>query len=80
MVQCPIRQAEEPPIVSTQAELDAAYREGKAAFFFSVGTHGPTLKKIIVNRMRNPYPRDSKLALAWERGYNQDVRRVIGDR
>jgi hypothetical protein len=61
----------------TQRQIDRAYHEGKAAYFRDEGTHGPTLKPRPVLRSQNPYPRDSKLRLAWQRGYNQDTRRVI---
>jgi len=61
----------------TQEQIDKAYREGKAAYYRDVGTHGPTLKSRVTPKTPNPYPCDNKQWLAWQRGYGQDTRRVI---
>ena len=61
----------------TQADIDKAYAEGKKAYFKYIGTHGPTLKQLSRIIPANPYPNNSKLAIAWERGYYQDCRRII---
>lgn len=63
--------------MTTQETIDKAYAEGKAEWIRVIGTHGPTLKQIPLQHAINPYPRDSKERLAWQRGYNQDTRRVV---
>lgn len=60
----------------TQKQIDTAYKAGKSAYLRDIGTHGPTLRPMTVKRTRNPHP-DGLLALAWDRGYQQDCRRVI---
>jgi hypothetical protein len=58
------------------AEPDRAYAEGRQAFHNTMGTHGFTYRRIVTGRLQNPYPRGSVLALAWQRGYDQDASRV----
>jgi hypothetical protein len=62
----------------TQAEIDRVYTEGYRAYLRDIGTHGPTLKPRPFYKTDNPYPQ-GKLRLAWQRGYNQDTRRVVAD-
>lgn len=61
----------------TQADIDAAYLAGKMAYRRDFGAHGPTLRPNITMTTFNPHPRGSVLAVSWDRGYAQDVRRVI---
>jgi hypothetical protein len=64
----------------TQDVIDAARSAGKLAYFGDVGTHGPTFKPRKITYSANPYKPGSKCHESWQRGYNQDVRRVIADR
>ena len=64
-------------MTTTQQTVDKAYREGKQSYFKDIGTHTPTLKIIKVNKSVNPYECGTLENLAWLRGYNQDIRRVI---
>lgn len=63
------------PYQPAQQQADAAYDEGKAAFRRDFGRYGPTLRYVKVVQTRNPY--SGLLADAWDRGYRQDVRRLI---
>lgn len=64
----------------TQEQIDKAYNEGKTAFRRDNGTHGPTLASRAMFYSPNPYVRGTKLREAWQRGYNQDTRRIIAHR
>ena len=64
-------------MTTTQQTIDAAYAEGKKAYFRDVGTHGPTLKPRPMLHSPNPHPRGTKEREAWQRGYYQDTRRII---
>lgn len=62
-----------------QHQIDLAYEAGKTAYRRDNYAHlGPTLRPLPPRRTKNPYKND-RLALAWQRGYDGDVRRVIGD-
>lgn len=61
----------------TQEIIDRAYSEGKAAYIRATGSHGPTLKSVPFFYPPNPYPVGTLCREAWQRGYNQDVRRVV---
>lgn len=61
----------------TQDKIDAAYAEGKTAYFRVVGTHGPTLAPRPMLHIPNPYAFGTLRREAWQRGYNQDTRRVV---
>lgn len=61
----------------TQETIDLAYQQGKASYFRAVGTHGPTLKPRAFISIPNPYPVGTLCREAWQRGYNQDTRRVV---
>ena len=60
--------------VIRQAEIDRANVDGTRAYFRDEATQGQG-PKFYTN---NPHT-DAKLRLAWQRGYNQDSRRVIAD-
>jgi hypothetical protein len=68
--------------MSTQAQLDTIRADGKKAYFRDVGTHGPTFREPPIVRVRtlNPHLCHTKEHLAWQRGYDQDTRRVIAER
>lgn len=65
--------------MATQHQIDEAYREGKATFRKSFGSHGPTFARKVYVIKSNPYYSnpDKQLWESWERGYVQDTRRVI---
>lgn len=68
-----------PTEMISQTQIDKAYAEGKAAHLKDLGTYLPTLRQIKRRYTPNPYPHDNpQLRLSWERGYRQDVRRVVG--
>ena len=58
-----------------QRHIDYAYEAGKTAFRRDFGQHGPTLRPVSKERTPNPYA--GILAVAWDRGYQQDTRRVV---
>jgi len=63
--------------MTTQAELDAEYEKGKAAYLRAITAQGLMHKPRRVSHSVNPHPQDSLKHEAWQRGYNLDTNRLM---
>ena len=63
--------------MTTQAELDAEYEKGRAAYLRDIGTQSLMHKPRRVSQSVNPHPPNSLKHEAWQRGYNLDTNRLI---